>query len=776
MERRARVLTSRPVYEDLDKMLNYPEVKDGWEKVFAGLVSEKGATEEALKDYLRECMDWDTRAPEMMDENDSQKFTFGQVANDVYDKLTESLNIDDFVNATAKSVNRFMAKDFLFYRSKLYCQKVDEEMYRKANEYTSHDMLTILLDRIYHRTVDKLHVLLKWRRNIDSYLLSNPVMDERFETPDQHPSMTSRSKNFFTICDRLKQQKLKVEVDIAKYQEEVSMLGKYLNDYKEIFKSIRGTFEKPNIDVSAKAKLIAKHDQVRLDKLLFNTQETKDVINGLSQNKIENYIIEEIVYRYKNSAIRTLNQNLKLSPNCIYTKLFTHTSSRMFTRYELSRQVIEAANTSQDRVYMLDNAPHMQKDEPLLKNLVNFQEYLISNTGQASNFIKLVSTGRKLTNLLISEDTLSIVINTIRLDEQKVSETFREILKIPAPIKYFSEVKKFPDFIFFLMEESLDYFDSKLFSASLRVSADWKENVTENGSTNTTLTPLKSILNDQSVLGCWFDVMKDAEKLELFNKTVEEVFNRLLEVQNNYLLFEDFYSRTKVLDISSIAVGIKFREKQAGTRGLLYSYLTLGERIKIKNAFWIKEGLLFKVTQKQPNEHYFTQLLKEQLKHPQIDNWLQLMLTHDSTALKYDMGRYVEDMLEMLNIKGDELKREKRTVNSTLTSYIKLLMLRGRTACLKLISYFNFGRSAQKSMNIRFLDLCEQGKVPEELMQSSTTKCYRKDDFLKLTRMFDQKDYEELRLIFDDETTVSTARSNLDFQPKRDVWFQQLRA
>ena len=757
MERRAHVCAAKVQEDDLEYKLNYPEVKDGWKDILKHMLGQKGATEEFLKDYLRQSMDGDTRAPEMLHETPAQKFAFGQAANEVYDKLAGSLDVEDFVNATSKCMNRFMGKDYLFNNNKLYCSQVDQELFSRLNEYTSHDMLTVLLDRVYHRTVDRLHSLIKWKQNIDAYLIANPVMDERYQTLDSHPSLTSRSKHFGQKCDRLRKQKTRVEVEISKLREEVSILGKYLLDYRDIFESITGVFEKPNVDMSAKAKLLANHDQVRLEKLLFTTQENKDVVSGLTQNKIEAYILSEIVHRHKYFSIRVLNQNLKLLPNSIYTKYLSNTSTRFFTRFDFTSTRLRAEHPSTpDRVFnlssiSLDPSPH--------KYLVNFYEYLLNTTGQANEYLKITCSTRRLTNLLISKDSLSILGHTLRLDDQQISRNFADILQLPHPTSIFTEAPNFPSFVFILIADCLQSFPQEVFSAKVKLPTDYTENIGD----ELTLTPLEKILNDQKVLKYWVELLTEVEKLDLFTQQVEELFTKLTLVQNEFLQFEDFYSPTKVLDINAISRGIKYRDRQEGQRGLLFSYLSLGESIKVKRAFWIKEGLLFKVTQKQPNEHYSTQLLKDQIRHPQIDNWLQLVLSLDSAEMKYDLSKFTDDLLEKVGVRTDQLKREKKLITLTMSSYVKLFMLRGRTASLKLISYFNFARSVQKAINLRFLATVEEGRQSEEWSQNSTPQSYRREDFLKLARMFDPKEYEKLRKIFDDEVTLSTPQELLGF-------------
>ena len=763
MERRAHVCSSRPKDENLEGKLNYPLPNDGWEEIAKSLLTEKVHTEGFLKDYLRKCMDNDTRAPEMLDENEAQKFAFGQVANEVYDKMTESLNVDDFVNATGKSLNRFMAEDYLFCKNELYSSQVDKEIFARANEYTSHDMLTLLLDRVYRSTVDKLHCLQKWKRNIDSYLLSNPVMDERYQTHDEHPSLTSRSKHFNKKCDSLRNQKTVVQTLISKAKEDVEVLGKYLLDYRDVFESIRGVFEKPGIDVSARAKLLAKHDQIRLEKLLFNTQDSKDVANGLTQHKIEQYIVDEIIHRYKNISIKAFNENLKLLPNSIYTKYLAQTQTRFFTRYDTTsaRLRIQFPDTK-DRVFKLstvlpDPAPH--------KYLVNFYESLLDLTGQTDKYLKFTFTGRRLTNLLVSTESLSVIINTLRSDEQQIAKTFSELMETPKPPVIFTEVNNFPSFVFTLMFDCLQYFPAEIFSATVKLSTDYAGNEGEEYG----LTPLEKNLNDHRGLKYWMELLTEKEKFELFNQKVDEVFQKLTLVQNEFLHFEDFYSPSKVLDINAISQGIKYRERQEGEKGLLYSYLTLNEGTKVKKAFWIKESLLFKVTQKQPNEHHNTQLLKDQLKHPQIEAWLQLILSLDPAGIKYDLNRFTEELLEKVGVRTENLKREKKLATFTMASYLKLFMLRGRNSCLKLISYFNFARSVQKVINLRFLSTVEEGRQAEEWAQNSPPQSYKKEDFLKMARMFDPKEYAELKKIFDDEAPSSKPKEFFgysDFDPK----------
>jgi len=94
----------------------------------------------------------------------------------------------------------------------------------------------------------------------------------------------------------------------------------------------------------------------------------------------------------------------------------------------------------------------------------------------------------------------------------------------------------------------------------------------------------------------------------------------------------------------------------------------------------------------------------------------------------------------------------------TLNSYVKLLMLRSRGSCLRLISYMNFYRSTQKRINLQFLDLCEQDKTIRGVFESESARTMRKDDFLRQTSKYSKKEYEEMRKIFDEEQSVCSGQ------------------
>jgi uncharacterized protein YjbI with pentapeptide repeats len=111
-------------------------------------------------------------------------------------------------------------------------------------------------------------------------------------------------------------------------------------------------------------------------------------------------------------------------------------------------------------------------------------------------------------------------------------------------------------------------------------------------------------------------------------------------------------------------------------------------------------------------------------------------------------------MFEVLNINQESLLTEKKLTKGTLESYVKLLMLRSRNAILRLISYCNFSRAVQKNINLRFIDLCEQHREQEDLFVKSNLDKYRRDDLLKQTRMYDRRECEEVRRIFDEEISV----------------------
>ena len=85
----------------------------------------------------------------------------------------------------------------------------------------------------------------------------------------------------------VKQEKARLRSQIAKADEELHLLQMYRDEYKYVFESMRGSFDKPQVDISAKIKLYANHDTDRLDKLLFTASNSRDVIVGFTINKLQ---------------------------------------------------------------------------------------------------------------------------------------------------------------------------------------------------------------------------------------------------------------------------------------------------------------------------------------------------------------------------------------------------------------------------------------------------------------------------------------------------------
>lgn len=759
MEKNVHVITSKPVIEEIEDSVNFPGLNDGWKEAIEHMMREKTKTEEFTKEYIKERLEGRFFPKEVHEETPRQKYMLGQLLNEMYGKFTEPFKTEDFVNASSKTLNAFMAKDFLFCKNNLYTSKVDVSTYQTLNEFTAQDTLTVMMNRVLISVKREMAEKKKWKANLENHLLSNPTIEDDSKLMDRHPSLTTRSKTFNNNCDKIKEQLLRLDAEIMKMNEQISMLEKYKTDYRDIFEATTGCFEKPNIDISAKVKLASKHDHQRLDKMLFNMKDDKDIVIGLSTNMVEQSIISEIADRFKHAGTQLLLEYIKIVPNMVYAKYLSQSKAKLFTRFDSFSESVRSKNDmSDDLVFKMKelNLHEASFIDQLPSKSVNFYDYLIAKSGQSSEFLKFTFKTRKLTNLTISEDSLRLMASAWRLDDHGIGETFCQLAFPHVDRGYFKEASTFPTFVIDLIVESMCMFTDQTFIAKAKTISDRDLKMSEKARVADSLLKTEPLTQNQEVLGIWYGLLRDSDKLDLFNESVDNQFFKQIEVQNKYMEFVDYYDNFQVFDMNKISEALKTKETSEGVKssGRFLSYLAGSQRIKVKRAFWIKEGLVFKLTQKQPNEHHTSILLKDQMKHPHFENWIQLVLNSDVNIINYDLLKFTADMFEIVDIRTETLKTESKLSNMTLGSYVRLLMLRSRNAILKLISYCNYGRAIQKNVNLRFLDLCDQHRECGGLFEKNDLDVYRKDDLFRQTKMYDKRDCDELRKIFDEDISV----------------------
>lgn len=759
MEKTVHVITSKPVVEDVEETVQFPGLNDGWRETISQMFSEKVNTEEFTKEYIKERLSDRFFAKEIHEETPRQKFMLGQLLNEMYSKFSDPFKTEDFVNASTKTLNAFMAKDFLFCKNKLYTSKIDEATYYALNEFTSQDMLTVMLTRVLTSLKREMAVRKKWKANLENYLLSNPVFEGDPDMFDRHPSLTSKSKQFTGRCNRIKDQLLSLEADIMKREEQISILQKYKTEYQHIFESITGCFEKPNIDISAKVKMSSKHDHQRLDKMLFNMRDEKDVVIGLSTNLVEQCIISEISDKYKHSGCQTILEYVKLVPNTVYTKYLSQSKAKLFTRFDsVSKAQRAREGATDDQVVRMSELKLHEASfaDQSQSKPINFYDFLIAKSGQSIHFLKFTFKTRKISNLTISEDSLRLMVRAWRLDDHGIGQAFSDLAFPHVDKEYFKEAATFPPFVIDLIVECMEVFTEDTFLANSKMISDRDLKSVDQSRARPDVKIAEILTQNKEVLRLWYGLLRDSNKLELFNQKVEQQFFKQVETQNRFMEFVDYYDNFQVFDMNKISQALKTNETAEGVKssGRLLTYINDSERIRVKRAFWIKEGLIFKLTQKQPNEHHSAILLKDQMKHPHVENWMQLVLNNDVDMINYDLLKFTADMFEIVDIRADTLMTESKLANSTLGSYVKLLMLRSRNAILKLMSYCNFSRAIQKNINLRFLDLCDQHREHGGLLEKANLDVYRKDDLFKQTKMYDKRDCDELRKIFDEEISV----------------------
>ena len=788
MERKAVIHTTKPEIADLEQTVGFPGLHDGWEESFMQLLKEKGNTEELAKEYIRNNLPNSSFLGK--EQSSQQKYEFGQLVNEVYDKFTSSLNPEDFVNATAKTLNMYMTEDYLIAPEKFFASELDREMYCVLNEYTGRDMMSILLEMIEKKLKEEQYRVKKYRSNIDSYIDTHPAADGRsgLGGEDKHPSFSARSKEEEQMNNKLKMERDKIELDVVRLEEEVSLIQKYQRNFKGIVEAVRGTFEKPNFDISARVKFTSLQERHALEELLFTMEENKDMIVSVTQNQLTQLLVHNMLTKYKTSHMRILLSYTKTIPYLIYSQYLALNPQRLYTRFDMFNQLERSEMKSENfKVYNLDawirrqdelKAAH-PSEACSTTSSSNFYEKLMSLTGEAPNFKKVIIKGRTLSNFMMSEESMIILMNTIRHDDQKISKSLKEVLGIKFKKSgLFKEAREFPSYILEIVADSVLKFDEDCFSAVYKMNTDSTEGSNAAAKQMDSEFKLQNdvIFKNNSLLEVWHNVLTDVEKLELFNYKIEEMFVRHFKVQLGYLEFEDYYAEEKVIDIDEFGANLNSRNKSSQrnspTLGLL-DYLNADSKIKIKAAFWVKESLLYKVTQKQPNEHHSTILLKEQMKHPQTEVWMQLALNNDIQALLYDLDKFTENLFEVFQIRQDELKTEKKLTTMTVKTYVKLMLLRTRNASIKLLSYANFNRSLQKFLNLRFTSLYENSRDPSTPLQSEEVRSYRKEEMFKHSGMFNKTEYAEVKDIFGEQTYshVRVALTTVRFEQEQEVFW-----
>ena len=752
MIKQAHISNVRTEPFDINKTVNFPPISDRWEDMMDQMVGEKSSTERATKEHMKERYDQTHASFKMKEESDKQKFMFYNLANEVLKKEAESLNLEDFVNATAKSLNSFMATDYLFYKNDLYVSILDGELNKELNEFTGQDMFRVIAEKCLKRIKGEVSVYKKWRTNLENLLLSNPILPEKdTQITEQDRSLTARTRRCKSEADRIKEQLYRVEKFIHQKDQDLKAMQSHLEDFKDSLGVIRGSFEKPNVDISAKVKLFPLYDRERLEKLLFNTKDEKDVMVTISQHMIEGMIIREIEERYKDSSLKNLVRCMQMIPNAIRFKHLSMGPSKIYTRFDLSCNEIRLKMPKEDQVIRLSELPvDLQSNHPYVKN---FYQHILIESGQAQKFLKFIFHESKLTNLLITRESIHTFIRIFRSDETGSISIFKSKLGLnPDTRKYFKECSTYPTFILEHILDSMGSYMPFLFKAETKMNTDKYSS----GKNKPILPTTKDILHNTVILDYWYGLLESGEKLDLFNDRLNQVFIKHISKQIEYMEFSSFVDKNQVYDIQQFASGLLRRNKGSNHSITLLSFLNSKDRIKVKPAFWVKQGLLFKTSQNRKEDNHIYVMLLDQMKHPQIEIWFSLILTNDPLAINYDLKKFTDCLVEMLDFKLENLQMEQKRAGMTLDSYVKLMILRGRSCCLRLMSYMNFYRSAQKTINLEFLNLCDQRMAPKEPFVSENVQSLRKDDFFKQSNKFDRAEYEGMRRIFDDELNVET--------------------
>jgi hypothetical protein len=741
--KKGHVVTSRPEREKIERDMEYPKINDGAEPNIRSFLNEKEEYTAELRKTINTVINKDIMRPSS--DVPTQRLEYETLKKDIFTEATNNANTERFVNSAVSSLTDFMSKDFLFAKNKLHCEVVNELMYKRINRFSQDDMLSILIAKLKENYTNKADTLRTWKRNIDIYLGQNLLLDQDKIPEHILQSETLRLSDHHKKCDSFRGKRTELEEGIIKLEEEL-MYTSNMHDTR----NMSSEFEKPFIDVSAKIRMYSETDTDKLIKLLFATEDTKDYTLLIDSSHLNTLIIDQVLEQNRKQDITLLGELAKTVVSTVYMKHFRQSPERMFTRFDKESAKLRAKSTGDSLCLLADTCCSFEVSETL--TIVNFYEYLIKCINQDKEYYKFVFKESKMGNLLISKDTVDVLLLTLRKDEQGISKTLRGIIGDRPQEGYFSEAKNVPRFIIDVIEDSFLHFRATLFEGVCRYSVDSNHPKTKKAAT---IKGLKSVISDQHQWTIWQRVTSQRDWLENLNYKVQEIFPEIIERQLEYMEWEPYS-----LDSETIILNVLNKSFQSSKKdhyqniGLMNSEKVKGRRSKVKPAFWIQEGMVYGTPSLMPHEHEMKAMLEGQIVHPQIDTWLQLCLNNNIQAINYDLEKLLEDLLETCEINTEGLQTEKRLLRMSLASSVKLLILRTRNACLKLMSYLNFNRSTQKSLNLRFLQLCEDRRSSVEQLESERLKTHNKEDIFQQTKVFNNNEYSELKRIFEEEQNV----------------------
>jgi hypothetical protein len=741
--KKGHVVTSRPEKEKLERDMEYPKINDGAEANVRSFLDEKEEYISELRKTINTVINKDILRPSS--ELPDQRVEYETLKRDIFTEATNKANTEKFVNSAVSSLTDFMSKDFLFAKNKLHCEVINELMYKRINRFSHDDMLSVLVGSLKENYASKVKALRTWKRNIETYLGQNLLLDQDKIPEHILQSETLRLSDHHRKCDSFRGKRTELEEEIIKLEEELYCLSNIRNT-----RNMSSEFEKPFIDVSAKIRMYSESDTDKLIKLLFATEDTKDYTLLIDSTHLNSLIIDQILDQNRDQEIRLLGELVKTVVSTVYTKYLRQGPERMFTRFDKESSKLRAKSPKDSFFSLAETGCSFEVSETL--TIVNFYEYLLKSTNQEEEYYKFVFKESKMGNLLISKDTLDVLLLTLRKDEQGISRMLRGVLGQRSQAGYFHEAKNVPRFIIDIIEDSFMHFRPSMFEGVCRYSVDSNHPKAKKAGT---IKGLKNVISDQHQWTIWQRVTSQTDWLDNLNYKVHEIFPEIIERQLEYLEWEPYS-----LDSETIILNLLNKSFQSSKKdhyqniGLMEAEKCKGRRSKIKHAFWVKEGMVYGTPSLLPHEHETRAILEGQIVHPQIDTWLQLCLNNNIQAISYDLEKLLEDLLETCEIKTEDLQTEKRLLKMSLGSSVKMLLLRTRNACLKLMSYLNFNRSTQKSLNLRFLQLCEDGRLSTEQLESERLRTHNKEDVFQQTKVFENNEYGELKRIFDEEQNV----------------------
>ena len=527
----------------------------------------------------------------------------------------------------------------------------------------------------------------------------------------------------------------------------------------------------------------------------------------MNECHLSDYLQNLIIGNVGTNLLKIFNKYMDLIPDLVNLKHLSINEERYFTNFEqdsfesrvvpfnLAFTVADCLakrrskigqniiNIDKSKNKSLPQLEGMQNYRRVLLQEHNFVEYLLEKNGFSHQYIKFFLTS-KLPNLTISNyslDCLSKVFKTKQMNYWATLHSIKSNFK--SNIKAFEGHEIINVTIIPTIKELLEYYNIKLCINTLKIDTDndfmfkginsfkdnsdrtsyhkkpnfWAAEGQGQEFMNSDLLDgnLSKILNNPQLVNTWNYYLSESEKLNLLFLRVESVFEFVYRNQTEFLEFSDYNDEGKKMEMNDFRINLKSNRGGTNVEKIsnLKEFLEGQDNIMLTSAFWVKQDLVFKLPEKTADEFYKDVNLENQETHPFIHDWYNLVLMNS----KEDVERRIEELVE-INLgyeKIDVLKRDEHTdlIRKSYRAYFKLMVLRARTSSLKMVSYFNYFRSVQKSINIKFLNLCESNKHSDDVWAKDTPKVFDRTKLFAERASFGTSIFSETSDLFTDPNT-----------------------